>query len=1164
MSKRVFSLLIGIDDYTYAKLNGCVNDSEAVEAYLNDTVKDLVTFTLRNQEATKANIVDVLMNQIRKEITEDDVLFVHYCGHGSREPAHPMFYHLTTDRKNEVMVTVDSLDPRKGMVNPLADKEWRWMVNKIAAKNPHITIMFDSCHSGGASRDPFAPVTPRFTAGAENLTRKYEDYIFIAQDEPLRAKIEATKKLNLPIGKHLLLAGCRTDQTSKELIVGGQQHGIFTYSVLDILKTSNEPITYQDLIRQVGVRVKNKVRDQVPQLETYQDRSSIYQPFLGGTIRPMPKYYLVSKNRKQQWLMNGGNIQGITTIAGDPTLVSLYSSKADLADRTIEPIMDAEISTVSMAESILSLEDTPTDEFYKALVTEMMIPTLKIRVEVEEQDDVLVEGVNLLTKKIQAVGKSEPTGGALEVVGECEEVNYRVVAYKHEGIYKYRICNLVNDRPLVAQTIGFTPDSVTNLVRELKQIARWERVRDLQNGNSRLSTNSVKITIWRRFRDRQTGEFGEAELVDWSSGVIADKYYVYTDKQGLKRSSVQYKIQLENKTRKNLYCACYAFSSLYGISDFYLPTEQLRDSSTLIVGQDAVKSEYNIDTEFPIDFLPLTPEAINLGLNEDTAIFKFIIATEQFESHMFNQDDLDSTTTIRAVRMKRKMPVNDWYTQEFTLTGIEEITDAKTLFAQSGITIDMPASLGKVTNTKVSNVQQENSTRSLEKTKLPIIPQQLLTLDTEGELLTFTEGSGDVAPLNMLEITDIPTTNLVNPTTPITIDFSKNLQAGDMVIPIASDGELYYPVGFGEADKNGKATVVIDNLPENKEEVSTRGLGTAIKIVFQKLVSQKLGFGYEYPYLAVVQAQGGELVYDNNELVLTEQIAKANKVLVVVHGFIGETKNMLLADKKDSITASLHSELAKEYEVILGYDYDSYNTPLDRAAMGLKNKLTQLGLKTDGMTNKEVVILAHSTGGLVSRWFIEKLGGNQLVNKLVMTGTPNNGTPWPKIKEWAKLAATLLLNQIPVVGWPATALAFLLDKSKFVEGLDKVSPDLQPKSDFLAQLRESTDPNVSYTVLQGNTSLIGDDATSRNHISRILGKIGVDKITEKALTSFLFGENNDLLVSVNSMGKIDAHKNWAITPKAQPVACDHMSYYNSIAGKEAILESLLGEEEPLI
>lgn len=43
-------------------------------------------------------------------------------------------------------------------------------------------------------------------------------------------------------------------------------------------------------------------------------------------------------------------------------------------------------------------------------------------------------------------------------------------------------------------------------------------------------------------------------------------------------------------------------------------------------------------------------------------------------------------------------------------------------------------------------------------------------------------------------------------------------------------------------------------------------------------------------------------------------------------------------------------------------------------------------------TGSKVDIIAHSMGGLDSRWYVEKLGGNQYVDDLITLGTPHQGT----------------------------------------------------------------------------------------------------------------------------------------------------------------------------
>jgi len=60
-------------------------------------------------------------------------------------------------------------------------------------------------------------------------------------------------------------------------------------------------------------------------------------------------------------------------------------------------------------------------------------------------------------------------------------------------------------------------------------------------------------------------------------------------------------------------------------------------------------------------------------------------------------------------------------------------------------------------------------------------------------------------------------------------------------------------------------------------------------------------------------------------------------------------------------------------------------------AKELQNLVQQV-LTLTGST--KVNLVGHSMGGLISRWYIEQLGGNDKVHKLIMLGTPNHGSKY--------------------------------------------------------------------------------------------------------------------------------------------------------------------------
>jgi DNA-binding beta-propeller fold protein YncE len=64
--------------------------------------------------------------------------------------------------------------------------------------------------------------------------------------------------------------------------------------------------------------------------------------------------------------------------------------------------------------------------------------------------------------------------------------------------------------------------------------------------------------------------------------------------------------------------------------------------------------------------------------------------------------------------------------------------------------------------------------------------------------------------------------------------------------------------------------------------------------------------------------------------------------------------------------------------------------PIPAYALALSDAVSIMIQKTEA---SKINIVAHSMGGLVSRWYLQEDGGNARVQKLIMLGTPNQGTP---------------------------------------------------------------------------------------------------------------------------------------------------------------------------
>jgi pimeloyl-ACP methyl ester carboxylesterase len=273
-------------------------------------------------------------------------------------------------------------------------------------------------------------------------------------------------------------------------------------------------------------------------------------------------------------------------------------------------------------------------------------------------------------------------------------------------------------------------------------------------------------------------------------------------------------------------------------------------------------------------------------------------------------------------------------------------------------------------------------------------------------------------------------------------------------------------------------------------------------------------------------------------------VAKADRIALFVHGIIGDTREM---------AASLRQAgAADRYDLVLTFDYENLQDPIAETARALKDRLAAVGLGPDH--GKSLDVIAHSMGGLVSRWFIEREGGNRLVRRLVMLGTPNGGSPWPRVEDWATTALAVGLNELSRVAWPAAVLAGLVQA---VEAVDVTLDQMVPDSGFLKDLYSSPDPKVPYLLIAGDTSLIPTavgDEERRSRLRLLLSRLWSDRTKYDFADLFFGGSENDIAVSLSSMRNLADGRSPAC--EVRTVACDHLSYFRDSASLKTLVETL--------
>jgi hypothetical protein len=261
------ALLVGINAYPnfarHEQLSGCVNDVEAMATLLRGTYGFEDVVTLIEEAATRDGVLAAL-NELAARVEDDDVVVVHYSGHGSqmtdREGDEP-------DGLDETIVPNDSgraPHPNRDITD---DELYAW-IRGVTGKTQNLTLIFDCCHSGTITRDVFGSRS-RWVEPDERPASELPP-----SSIPARAR-DAGRDTGpsdwLPIGKYVLIAGCQDDESSYEHEASDDgsvvEHGALTYFLTQELARTTPGTTYRDAFERVRTRVSAAYPRQHPQLE---------------------------------------------------------------------------------------------------------------------------------------------------------------------------------------------------------------------------------------------------------------------------------------------------------------------------------------------------------------------------------------------------------------------------------------------------------------------------------------------------------------------------------------------------------------------------------------------------------------------------------------------------------------------------------------------------------------------------------------------------------------------------------------------------------------------------------------------------------------------------------------------------------------------------------
>jgi pimeloyl-ACP methyl ester carboxylesterase len=271
------AVLIGINRYSDPRnnLKGCVNDALMMASILTENFqfnKEDIRL-LVDERATTSNIRERLV-WLTEAAAPGSVLVFHYSGHGSQ--VRDRSGDELEDGLDEILCPYD-LD----WDDPFTDDELRDAIKNVPS-GVNFTLILDCCHSGTGTRGFFkepdsrgpTPVsrylTPPPDIGFRAAARiELDDRVVERSVNMVGVRSLKTRRFGMSVVEQraILIAGCRSDQTSADAWIDNDYHGALSFSLHQSLKENRYSVSNRQLIEGCGNWLEAQRYEQIPQLE---------------------------------------------------------------------------------------------------------------------------------------------------------------------------------------------------------------------------------------------------------------------------------------------------------------------------------------------------------------------------------------------------------------------------------------------------------------------------------------------------------------------------------------------------------------------------------------------------------------------------------------------------------------------------------------------------------------------------------------------------------------------------------------------------------------------------------------------------------------------------------------------------------------------------------
>jgi hypothetical protein len=619
--KNVYALIVGINEYPSPnELEGCVNDSVAIEEYLQANYNQTYEYNLSiqkllNKDATRENIIDGFRNFLGKAVDGDVCLF-YYTGHGAFMNAPTNLY--TSDSKCQTLVCYfDDIANRDDLI----DKELGSLVYEITnTKNIHFVAITDCCHSGTM----FKNVDTRDKMYRDANTaeaRQLKDFIGYNEANKKEGKIFFNDAAYIHIG------ACSSEEKAIETTIGNNRHGVLTSSIIKTLTDFNGNISYTDLVQQAYLFIRQYTKSQHPRLNVELQTSTLSRAkFLDSSIfftTPVPVINYIDRD----WVLNKGLVDNVNV--GD----KIFLQNGGLTTGSC----DAKVIAVQLATATLQKNNTSLDR---------AITNQPVRIEPKDGKAHHIGIAENVPSKIKTAILNSRYLAALENIEIVAEKQF----YNIEFDEKQRLCFKNNCQE---EYILFTDENITEIATDkidlfVDWIDKYLHAIDLlkfRNSSNPVFENKYKIAL--QVKEINNDTFKTIESLQ---NIVA------LQMQQRPKQYPQYKIEITNTGDFKIY-----INTAYIEYDYAISTNIFRPLE-IAAGQTAYLEVTNFSTRLPreITQLYLTDEMIADGITTIEEQLKLFITDIPIDLSTQAQEGINSKHCRTRGATKRAIGNNNW------------------------------------------------------------------------------------------------------------------------------------------------------------------------------------------------------------------------------------------------------------------------------------------------------------------------------------------------------------------------------------------------------------------------------------------------------------------------------------------------------------------------